>query len=273
MISRSDLALEAADSLLTGEKLPDGVSLKSYVRGAFNITDVKIYGDCAAKKLGKSKGRYLTLETRESFDTHPGDFAKDSLALADELRSMIGNPERVLVVGLGNFDVTPDSLGTRVADRIIATRHIMDNYPELDKMFQANVSVLKTGVMGKTGMESAEAVKATAKAVKPDCIIVCDALACSGVSRLGCAIQLTDTGISPGSGVMNSRKEISKRTVGVPCVAIGVPTMADSKELEMMVTPKNIDKLIHRSSRLIANAINLCLHPELTISEIEVLTE
>lgn len=273
MITRSDLALEAADSLLSSDKLPEGVSLKRYVRGAFNVTDVRIFSDCAAESLDKPKGRYLTLETLHSFDTHPGDFAKDSLALADELRSMIGSPKKVLAVGLGNFDVTPDSLGARVADRIIATRHIKENCPELDRMFDASVGVIKTGVMGKTGIESVEMVKAAAELAKPDCIIVCDALACSGVSRLGCAIQLSDTGISPGSGVMNSRKEISKNTVGVPCIAIGVPTMADSKELGMMVTPKNIDRLIFRTSRLISNAVNLCLHPSLTLSEIEVLAE
>lgn len=274
MITRSDLALEAADSLFAGGNSPEGVSMKRYIRGAFNVTDVKIFGDSASKSLGKPKGRYLTLETRESFDAYTGDLAKDSLALADELRSMVvGNPESVLVVGLGNFDVTPDSLGSRVADRVIATRHIKENCPELESLFKTNVSVFKAGVMGKTGIESSEAVKAVVDAIKPDCVLVCDALACSGVSRLGCAIQLCDTGISPGSGVMNSRKEISQKTVGVPCIAIGVPTMADSKELGMMVTAKNIDKMILRASRLISNGINLCLHPNMTLSELEVLAE
>ncbi len=272
MSMRSDLTLEAADNLLLNQALPKGVSLKRYLRGGFHVSDCVISSPAAAKRLGKPTGRYITFEAKQPLESS-ASVARDCLALSEELKSLMGNAERVLVVGLGNSAVTPDSLGPLVADKVLATRHLDREGCEAGDIFNRSVSVLSPGVMGKTGLESLEVIKAAAKITQAEAIILVDALACSGVSRLGCAIQMSNTGICPGSGVMNSRAEISKGTTGVRCIAIGVPTMADSKELGLMVTPKNIDRLICHTARLISGGINICLHPNLSLNEIEILTE
>ncbi len=268
MSIRSDLALEAADNFLINHDLPQGVSIRRYLRGSFKVCECVISSPAAAKKIGKPVGRYVTFETEKPMDGSGTNPSRDILSIGEELSRLIGDCRRVLVAGLGNESVTPDSLGPLTASRVIATRHIQS-----EGLFERSVSVLTPGVMGKTGFEALELIRSAAKVSGAEAVLVIDALACSGVSKLGCALQICDSGISPGSGVMNSRAEISKRTLGVKCIALGVPTMADSKELGLMVTPKSIDKLICHTSRLISGGINVCLHPELSISEIEILSE
>lgn len=269
---RSDLALEVADSVLIEQAPISGISVSKYVKGGFAVSDIKISDRFAAEKIGKPLGRYLTLEVKSTLD-ESGSLKEDAKVLSSEIKRIIGTPKRVLAVGLGNSQVTPDSLGTSAADRIIATRHLDSQSSELRELFGCSVSVIKPGVMGATGLESLETVRAAIGAVKPDLVVLIDAFACGGVSRMGGCVQISDVGISPGSGVMNSRAEISQATTGVKCIAIGVPTMCDSKETGMMVTPKNIDRLIRHSSKLLAYGINMSLHPELDIDEIELLSE
>ena len=266
---RSDLTIESADLLLQSSPLPSGVSLKRYLRGSFHISDCVISTPAAAKKIGKPKGRYVTFESKSPLESSQNIY-RDCLALSEEIKSLLGSRENILVVGLGNSSVTPDSLGPAVADRVLATRHLNG---ELAKLFDCRVSVLTPGVMGKTGLESQEVIKSAVRVTGSEAVIVIDALACGGVSKMGHAIQLSNTGICPGSGVMNSRREISRNTVGAECIAIGVPTMADSKDLGLMVTPKSIDRIINHTSRLIAGGINLSLHPNLSLSELELLCE
>ena len=187
-----------------------------------------------------------------------------------------------MFAGLGNRAITPDSLGPLTAEKIFATRHIKRLAKDIDTSDLSDVTVITTGVMAQTGVESSETVKALADLVKPDAIIIADALACSDISHLGTTVQLTDTGISPGSGVENARKELSQKTLGVPCIAIGVPTVADMNTIAeglcisyipkefngMLVTPKSIDNLVLRSAGLIATAVNRAFHPSLSDEEI-----
>ena len=273
---RTDLALESAESVRTESSLPEGISVAEKRSACFTVTTVTVETSEAAEKIGKPAGRYVTLETGERLETLPESFEECARGLSDEIISAAPCSGPALVVGLGNKDITPDSLGPRVCSHIFATRHIRSDAPELMSDGIGEVSAIAPGVMGQTGIEAAELIKTVCEAVKPSLVITVDALACSDISHLGKTVQLTNTGISPGSGVLNSRKEISPKTLGLPCLAIGVPTIADlgvkSEGEPMMVTPRSIDKLISCAARLIAAAINLSLHRGLSLEEIISLT-
>lgn len=268
---RTDLALESVSML------EDTSGITQHNRGLkFNITEVVINSKVASKRIGRKVGRYVTLES-EQISKPTDDFEPMAKELAKELRSYIPNGS-VLIAGLGNNDVTPDTLGVVSARNILATRHfkfedIQDDY--LNSLRE--VSIITAGVLGQTGIESSEIVKSLVDTIKPSCVLVIDAFACSETSRLGTTIQICDTGINPGSGVNNSRKELSKETIGVPVVAIGVPTVVDmhtivenitgnrpnSNTPNLMVTPKNIDSIIEYSSKLLSEGISMALHPQL----------
>lgn len=274
---RTDLALERAETIRTEAPLPEGIAVSTKKTSCFEITDVSVTSDGAAKKIEKPKGRYITLETGSRLDMRPQNFEQSAADLADELRSLMKARGSVLVVGLGNEAITPDSLGPRVISHIFSTRHIKTNAPSLYSSDLGEVCAFAPGVMGQTGIEAGELIKSVCEAVKPSLVVAVDALACSELSHLGKTVQLTDSGISPGSGVLNSRKELSKATLGVPCIAVGVPTIADlGAERQggepLMVTPRSVDKLISCSAQLISSALNLALHPGLDLEEIIGLT-
>lgn len=242
-----------------------------------NISTVKIVTDLAAKNIGKPMGSYCTI----SFPRL--DFVSDSEniinATIKSLKNIITKPiSQALVVGLGNADITPDALGPLVCNRVLATRHISRELQKdlgLDGL--KSVSVITPNVLGKTGIESYDLVSATAKKIKPDIIIAVDALACRDPDRLCRTIQIADSGIVGGSGVNNARKPLNKDTVGVPVIAIGVPTVIDANSFfdsseNMMVTPKEIDLLVEKAADIISRAINLFLQPEIDSETIESLT-
>ncbi len=275
---RTDLALESIDAA----KISEGITRT--IRGeAFKITEIKIEEDKHGEKIGKKKGRYITLEG-SPLGRYSDSFTEMAQELAAELTKLM--PEGpVLVIGLGNNDITPDALGPQAASRILATRHLREELGDEDE-FLSNlrpVSVMASGVLGQTGIETAEIIDGLLKKINPSCIIAIDALACSDISRLGTTIQLSDTGISPGSGVANKRKEISQSSLGVPVIAAGIPTVVDmytivesmtgkrasTKIPNMMVTPRDVDRLIERSSALMSMGINLALHPDLSLEDIE----
>ena len=195
------------------------------------------------------------------------------MLLSECLSEVCKASDETLVLGLGNRDITPDALGPLTAERVFATRHIKRYASELFGFGMSQVSAVSAGVMAKTGIESQEIAASLCKAVSPAQVIVCDALACAEPSHMGRTIQLCSTGISPGSGVENARAELSERFLGVPTAAIGIPTVSrmmsdDTRFDSLMVTPKQIDKLIKAGAELISAAINSYLHPELTSSEI-----
>ncbi len=269
---RTDLARESA------ARAPhlSGISQDEREESGLNISRICVETKDAAEALGKPRGCYVTISSQEfSLQSSPEKFNERAAVISREISSLCGNISSALVVGLGNRNITPDRLGPAVADKIIATRHLKRLAKDIDTGGMAEVSVLAAGVMGQTGLEAAETAKAVVSIVNPDILIAVDALACCEYESLGSTIQLCDTGISPGSGVENARAEFSAETMGVPTVAIGVPTVMDAQALSdsplykgMFVTPRSIDTLIERTSSLIALALNLTLHKGLTAEEI-----
>ncbi|MDE6034528.1 MAG: GPR endopeptidase [Ruminococcus sp.] len=276
MINRTDLAIE---------RFPETASGNVHINnrnGIFSVTDIILDDDSYIDTLGKGKGRYLTLEGVD-LSSFSDDYEKMINEIADELRNFIPDGD-ILVVGLGNRDITPDALGAMVSAKILATRHLQHELQtDSDNFLKSlrRVSTFAGGVLGQTGIESAEIIHAICKQIRPAGIIAVDALACADVHRLGTTIQISDSGISPGSGVANARKELSEKTIGVPVIAVGVPTVIDTHTIirnatgsepsdfpDMMVTSREIDRLIEHSSQLIAYGINLALQPTLSVDDI-----
>ena len=268
---RTDLAAEC----ISDEHIKNG-NIHINKRGKiFDITETILCDDSFFESMGKRKGKYITLEGKNL-----GEFSGQNTEmideLADELKNIIPDGD-ILFCGLGNRDITPDAIGPLTASKILATRHLRDELSKQDNFLKSlrRVSVFAGGVLGQTGIETAEIISALCRQIKPSAVVVADALACSDINRLGTSIQITDTGISPGSGVENSRKEISFHSLGIPVTAIGVPTVADIRNFseniknpDMFVTTRNIDRLAERSSQLIASALNTVFHPMLTAEEI-----
>lgn len=268
---RTDLAVECIDN--DADILPKGLTRKIRKSSVCNITEIVVENNTAAEEIGKSKGKYITIET-DRLSAHPKDFEEQAENISDEIRNIIKNPERILTVGLGNRNITPDAIGPLTADKIIATKHLSE-ISGVD--FLTEVTVLSPGVMGQTGIEVSEIVSSVCEKIHPTGIIVIDALACSDLSRLGTTIQITDTGISPGSGVLNKRKELSKNTLGIDTYAVGIPTVMDLYSIfpshgksfpNMMITPRDIDELIRRSSLLLSLSLNKAFQRNLSSKEI-----
>lgn len=267
---RTDLAVEfAADKV--GKS--NGIRTVKYKAGDISVTDIEICSDAAAYELGKQKGKYISLESDET----AGIFDSECLLhlLSDSIKELIGERTgRVLVVGVGNMTVTPDALGPKTAEKIFATRHIPLPLAEKAGLSGINsVSVLAPGVMGQTGIELKELIMSVLDTVKPEIIIFIDALAAREISRLGGTVQLSNTGICPGSGIGNERAELSKESLGVDCVTVGVPTVVDASKFfengsPFIVTPRDIDRITEKASSCIADAINSCLQPSIDLKDI-----
>lgn len=272
MENRTDLAVECYES---AEKTKiDGV----IVRENNAVTTVEIVNENGAAALGKPVGRYVTLNV-QSFTNDTNVFDDRLNEFSTVLKSVLPqNANSVLVVGIGNENITADSLGPKTNDYVLATRHIL---PDLKNSLAAddlfNVASVTTGVLGDTGIETAEIVKGIVRQIAPDCVIAVDALAASSAERLGNTVQFSDSGISPGSGVGNHRDEISRSTVGVPVIAVGIPTVVSTGVLgcdggdTAFVTPREIDKITEQGAKLIGMGINVCLQKNLSVSELSAL--
>ena len=266
--ARTDLACEEVGR---HGKLPKNVTTDNDKLHGLDITSVIIGNETAAKAIGKPRGKYLTIEMSDFIERRGAPFADCAMALSELLRSFgsVKTAKSALIACLGNRAVTPNALGPYTAEKIIVTRHLKATVPELEQF--ASVSVLRTGVLGTTGIESAATVRSACGIVHPDCVIAVDALASGDLKRLCRNIQLCDSGISPGSGVGNDRQEISADILGVPVIAVGVPTVTDADE-GMFVTPRNIDELVRTLAKVIAYGINLALQPRLSVADIDELT-
>ena len=275
---RTDLALESKERLQGGMEAVRGVVFEEQKDEERNvtITRVKIESENGAKAIGKPIGTYVTLETSELILPDEGSHRAVSEVLAMQLRLLVKEDVKsVLVVGLGNREVTPDALGPEVVGNLYITRHILREYGAYafpDKKV-ASISGIVPGVMAQTGMETLEIIKGILNETKPQLVIAVDALAARSVKRLGRTIQLADTGINPGSGVGNHRKGLNQETLGVPVIAIGVPTVVDAATIVydvcqdvdkipsgiagMFVTPKNIDETVKNLSYTISEALNM----------------
>ncbi len=296
-MKRTDLALEARELWREREPrspLPAGVENRREEAEGSTVDTLRIGSEAGAAALGKRQGTYITLVPESFLRREEGAFEAAARLLGHKLRELLRLPAEaaVLVAGLGNEAVTPDSLGPRTLRHVLATRHLVDALPQTFGAFR-RVAVLETGVLGNTGMESAELVKAVTGKLKPDAVIAVDALASRRLGRICRTVQLTDTGIVPGSGVGNRREELSRETLGIPVISLGVPTVVDAGTLaadltelagmgevqaedfgqygrEMIVTPREIDEKMAEIARLLGYGIDLALH-ELSVAEITAL--
>ena len=283
---RTDLALEARESIEDKAEGLHGVGVEERYdeESDVHITKVVVETKNGAKILGKPMGVYITLEAPGMTEPEDDYHQEISSILAEELRSILPEPDReqsILVVGLGNREVTADSLGPNVVDNLFVNRHIVREYGKVayNRSKMHLISSLIPGVMAKTGMESAEIIKGVISETKPDVVIVIDALAARSTKRLNRTIQITNTGIHPGSGVGNHRNAITKESLNVPVLALGVPTVVDAativgdamgerpvalKELNnMYVTTKDVDQQIQQISHILCDGINKALnYPE-----------
>lgn len=304
---RTDLALEAhemyAENAEAEERI-DGVEVDVREKNGISVTKISIQNENGERTLGKPQGTYVTIEAPEikySVDA----YENTCKLIADELRQMadIHKDTVTLVVGLGNKQITPDALGPKVIGNLMVTNHMRKHMQEYLDEGISSVCAIAPGVLGTTGMETAEIIKGIVGQVHPELVIAVDALASRSLDRISTTIQIADTGINPGAGVENNRAGLNKETLGTKVIAIGVPTVVDAatiasdsidlamKDMDeemsfrekhdlikealsknigrLMVTPKDIDLVIEKTSKTVANGINLALHKNLTFDEIE----
>lgn len=303
---RTDLAVERNDIYKRVNNIQneiDGVKIENESQEDIEISRVRIINEEGEKKLGKPIGNYITLDVKNIKIVDDEKIEQIAEVVADELRNVIGehinDTEDILVVGLGNIYVTPDALGPKVVPHIEVTRHILEYMPKAMPEDTRPVSAISPGVLGTTGIETMEVLKGIVDNTHPKLLIVIDALASRSIERISSSIQIADTGIVPGAGVDNKRKEISIKTLGIPVIALGIPTVVDlasitndcinlfieslqqkamsnsylndikekdnyeeikealiPKDYNMIVTPKEIDKLIENMSKIISKGIN-----------------
>lgn len=268
MAFRTDLAIEFENA--------ENLGIESYKRNDINISKINIKTEYGEEKFKRQKGVYITLEFPDIMKMISLNNLKNEIikSLSELLPK---NCENLLIVGLGNNEITCDSIGPRVASKILATRHIAGNFAEnIGLKGLKSISVMAPSVLGKTGIEAFELIKAITEKIKPQAIIVIDALAAGSVKRVFKTVQLTNSGIAPGSGVKNSRKEISIKTLGIPVVAVGVPTVVEAgiiaeelsgnknnQNFDMILTPKDSDILCEKLSQVISEALNLFIQPDI----------
>lgn len=284
MTKRTDLALECRENSGGGEIEGVKVNERKFDGGKLTVIDV-LTAD-GGKKLGKPPGTYVTMET-DGFPEGDGLFCEATDELTACLIRLIPPEGTVLVVGLGNTDITPDALGPKCSSLIFATRHIDDDTARsLSLPPLRSVCAVSPGVTGQTGIETLEIITGICERIKPCCVICVDALAAGSVKRLAKTVQISSSGIEPGSGVNNSRRAVTKETLGVPVIGLGVPTVVDALSLvgditgesfdekngrqyeRLVVTPGNIDVVISSASRFLALAVNRALQADLTPEEL-----
>ncbi len=300
---RTDLALESRNFYFRRNNIRElnGIVVNTVKTDIYTKTEVFVQTKEASEKIGKPLGNYITIQSEY---IESGLYTEElSTVLSEELTKLLPRHKEeplIFVAGLGNRAVTPDALGPEVVSSLIVTRHL----PEKSKkdLSLSHLSALAPGVLGITGIESSEIIYAVSEKIKPDCIIAIDALASGSASHVGCTIQLSDTGINPGSGVHNRRTALNEKTLGVPVISVGVPTVSDissilceafeeiidaskpglseaeKKEVlknfltmhseDSMVTPKNIDAVISRAALILSRGINLAVHENLDYSSI-----
>lgn len=324
---RTDLVIEAHEIFMNSSQAreqaqehesPPGVEVENAGDEDVKITRVRITSPTGEQAIGKPMGNYVTLEIPQLKDNHPDVNQKTIDVMSSELKAILNlKPDAtILVVGLGNWNVTPDALGPKVISHLMVTRHLLEYVPEHVDEGVKPVCAISPGVMGITGIETGEIVKGVVERIKPDALIAIDALAARNMERVSTTIQIADTGIAPGGGVGNKRMELSKATLGMPVVAIGVPTVVDAATLtndamnliidslmqeapsdssfystlknidreekyelikqaldpfvgQLIVTPKEIDDIISRVSKVVANGLNMALHEGIGMQQME----
>ena len=292
---RTDLAAEARE--LFGEEastLP-GVENQEEVSQGYPLTTVRVTTVQGSQALGKPEGTYYTLDLTALQRREEGAFPRAVEAVKELIVPLLPKEGPVLVVGLGNREITPDAVGPKTADHTLVTRHLIQMAPQEFGDFRP-VCALAVGVLGNTGVESGELVKAVCDKISPAAVIAVDALCARRVERLCVTVQACDTGISPGSGVGNHRFSLNRESLGVPVIALGVPTVVEGATLcadileeagqptepedlsglpgaSLFVTPKDIDQRVEDMAKVLSHAISLALQPQLTLEDLEALIE
>ncbi len=273
MALRTDLAVDVNVEDLSGLK---GFEKQEKTVGEVTVTKVNISDSETALKIGKKEGNYITVEFPEV------EKISDSKTIEEEIKnalfSLIGEKkDDILVIALGNEEITSDNIGPKTAKRLLATRHIAGSFAEqIGLKGLKSVAVVSPSVLGKTGIETSEFCESIVKKINPQAVLVIDACVSSSTKRIYRTVQMSDTGINPGWGVKNRRKEISQKTLGVPVIAIGVPTVVEALSLayeltqnepvmnsDLIVTPKECDLYSHRISEILSRAVNMFLQPEI----------
>lgn len=288
MAIRTDLAMEALENCRTPS---DSATQTEHDLEGFRLTQVDIHREDAA--LGRPPGKYYTLAIDALLHREEDAFSRACHAVAQSLEQLTPqlctDPRApVLVIGLGNRAITPDAIGPLCCQSVLATRHLVERSPAQFRAFRP-VAVLAPGVLGMTGVETGEIVLGVIDRIRPGLVIAVDALAARRLSRLMCTIQMTDTGIVPGSGVGNARTALTQQALGVPVLAVGVPTVVDGATLAadiaaqtgascealddlstpVLVTTRDVDQQVADAARVIGYGINLFLHPTLDIADID----
>lgn len=290
---RTDLAVEAQElwreSAGETTKLP-GVEARDGEREGVPVTTVRILDREGEQALGKPRGTYVTLTLEGVANRAEGIFGRAVRAVAGELAPLLEQaaPEGlVLVAGLGNRAITPDAIGPKVHEHILVTRHLVEQMPEHFGHLRP-VASLAAEVLGNTGVESGEVVGAVCQKLRPACVIAVDALASRSLERLCRTVQLADTGIAPGSGAGNHRMALDRDSLGVPVLAVGVPTVVEGATLaadllgadelpdldpgrSLLVTPKDIDSQVADLSKIVGYGISLALQPGMTVEDLDLL--
>lgn len=268
MIFRTDLALERRDIYNKANNLEEdlkGIECEEErPNEKISITRVNIKDEEGERALGKPIGEYITLDVKDMKYMEDEELKEISNSISNELKKVFDKhlhpQDSVLIVGLGNEYVTPDSLGPKVAKNLEVTRHVIKYCPQFVKEGTREISAVSPGVLGVTGIETLEIVKGLVENVKPKLLVAIDSLCSKEMNRISSSIQIADTGIVPGGGIGNKREELSQNTLGIPVVAVGVPTVtAFPNDEEFIVTPKEIDELIKNMSEVVSEAINMSL--------------
>ena len=317
---RTDLAIEAREMAQQEASEADrleGVDVKTEETSDYFLTHVRVLSEEGSRLMGKPKGDYITLESEMLKKNDAECHEKIIKVLAESIRSLVnfGENDCILVAGLGNWNITPDALGPKVVSKILVTRHLQGTLPDEIEDTVRPVAAVSPGVMGITGIETGEILKGIIDKLQPTLLIAIDALAARRSNRINAAIQLSDTGIAPGAGVGNKRMTLDRESLGIPVIAIGVPTVVDAATLvndtmdrilgemmqqtetgsdfyktlqsleqeekyqmiadilgpytgNMFVTPKEVDAVVDRLANIIANSINIAIHPGVTMEDI-----
>jgi len=316
---RTDLAVEAREMYSEGkDKEIPGVKVDVSEANGIKVTRVNIQQEVGARIMNKPVGNYITIEADGIKQRDKDVYEEASRTLGEELKKIapVDKDSTTLVVGLGNWNVTPDALGPQTVSHLMVTRHIFEYLPDQVGEGVSPVCAISPGVLGITGIETGEIIEGIVSKVKPDRVIAIDALASRKMERINTTIQIADTGISPGSGVGNKRKELNRETLGVPVIAIGVPTVVDAATMasdtidmvvdtmmkqadqgnefyqvlqnmkgedmynlirevldpnigSLVVTPKEIDDTIRDMSKILANGLNIYLHPSVGPDDVD----
>ena len=286
LMIRTDLAAEAHELWQqNSEKTTElsGVRARDEEIEGLSLHRVEILSEEGARALGKPRGTYLTLDVSPFFRHEAESFSRVTRAIGDLLHPLLPEKGTVLVAGIGNAAMTPDALGPRTLDHLLITRHLGSVLPDF-----RSVSAIAAGVLGTTGIEVAEWVKGAAHRVRPEAVILVDALAARSVDRLCTTVQIADSGLVPGSGVGNHRMALSRDSLGVPVISVGVPTVVEAATLArdltgrdeelrgkgtVFVTPDRIDIKLRDRAKLLGYGIDLALHPDLAEEDLAALLE